>query len=89
MPWMVVGDVASLCRLPMWGVDVDGLPCPLHHPTAGSHQMRGQSFLSGATFSHCAAVGGGTLPWGANPLGLDIRWNVDRLGTCVTDPYME
>jgi hypothetical protein len=23
------------------------------------------------------------------PLGLDIRWSVDHLGTCVTDFYME
>jgi hypothetical protein len=27
---------------PMWGVDVDGLACPLHRPTAHNRQVRGQ-----------------------------------------------
>jgi hypothetical protein len=34
-------------------------------------------------------VGGGTFPGEAKPLALDIWWGVDRLGTCVTESYME
>jgi hypothetical protein len=34
-------------------------------------------------------MGGGAFPWGAKPLGLDICCSVDRLGTCVTESYME
>jgi hypothetical protein len=26
---------------------------------------------------------------GAKPLGLDIRWSVDHLVTCVTESYIE
>jgi hypothetical protein len=64
---MVLGDVASWHRLYLAtkpshvGVDVEGLACPLHHPTAFSHQSRGQSFLSGVVLSHRVAVGGGTI----------------------------
>jgi hypothetical protein len=34
-------------------------------------------------------VGGGTSPGDVEPLGLDIQWRVDCLGTCVTEFYME
>jgi hypothetical protein len=68
---------------------VDGLACPLHRATAYSHHARGQSFLSGAALLHHAAVGDGAFPGGAKPIGLDIRWSVDCLGTCVTESYME
>jgi hypothetical protein len=27
------------------GVDVDGVACQLHHPTACAHQTRGKSFM--------------------------------------------
>jgi hypothetical protein len=70
-------------------VDVDRLSCPLHCPTTYSRQTRGQSFLSGAALCHCVAVAGGTFLGGVKPLGLDIRWSVDRLGTCVTESYVE
>jgi hypothetical protein len=78
MSGMVLGDVASWHRLYLAvkpsqvGVDVDGLACPLHRRTACSHQSRGYNFLSGAALSHHVAVGGGTFPVGAKPLGLDI-----------------
>jgi hypothetical protein len=68
---------------------VDGLACPLDRPMVCSRQTRGQSFLSGVVLSHCAAVGGGVFSGGAKPLGLDIPWSVDRLGTYVTQSYME
>jgi hypothetical protein len=68
---------------------VDRLSCPLHHPTACSHQSRGQIFLSGAALSHRAIVGGGTFLEGAKPPGLDILWSADHSGTCVTKSYME
>jgi hypothetical protein len=73
MPMTVLGDVIVLHWLYMAaksshvGVDVDGLACPLHHPTACSCQTRGQSFLS-----HHAIVGGGAFSGGARPPSLDI-----------------
>jgi hypothetical protein len=48
-------------------VDLDGLPCPLHHPMAYSHQTSGQCFLSGTALSHRAAVGVGVFPGGVKP----------------------
>jgi hypothetical protein len=54
------------------GVDVDGLACHLHHPTDCDCQMRGQSFLSGASLSHCTIVGGDMFLGGMKPSGLDI-----------------
>jgi hypothetical protein len=33
------------------GVDVDGLACPLHRPTACNRPMRGQGLLSGTALS--------------------------------------
>jgi hypothetical protein len=51
--------------------------------------MRGQSFLPGAALSHHVVVGGGAFLGGVKPPGLDIRWSVDRLGTYVTESYME
>jgi hypothetical protein len=56
-----------LLSLPTWGVDVDGLACPLHRPMAYNHQTRGLSFLPGAALSHRAVVGGATFPGGAKP----------------------
>jgi hypothetical protein len=44
------------------GIDVDGLACPLHHPTGCTRQTRGQGLLSGATLSHRAVVSGGAFP---------------------------
>jgi hypothetical protein len=70
-----------LLSLLTWEIDVDGLAC--------NRQSRGQSFLSGATLSHHAAMGDGAFPGGVKPCGLDIRWSVDCLGTCVTKFYME
>jgi hypothetical protein len=70
VPGTVLKDVIALLgftwllSLPMWGVDVDGLACPLHRPTVCGHQTRGQSFLLGAAISHRIAVGGGTFPGG-------------------------
>jgi hypothetical protein len=46
-PEMILGEVASRCgftwclSLPTWGVDVDGLACPLHRPTIRSYQTMG------------------------------------------------
>jgi hypothetical protein len=43
MPRMILGEVASRSgftwwlSLPMWGVNVDGLACPLHQPMAHSY----------------------------------------------------
>jgi hypothetical protein len=54
------------------GADVDGLACLLHCPAVRNHQTRGQSILIGAAPSHHTVVGGGTIPRGAEPLGLDI-----------------
>jgi hypothetical protein len=45
---MILGEVASQSgftwqlSLPTWGVDVDGLACPLHRPMARGCQMWGQ-----------------------------------------------
>jgi hypothetical protein len=95
MPGTVLRDVASWHRLYLVaksshvGVDVDGLAYPLHRPMVCYCQTRGQSFLLGAALSHHAAVGDGTFQGGAKPLGLDIRWSVDRQRTCVTKSYME
>jgi hypothetical protein len=95
MPRMVLGDILAWHRLYLAakpshvGADMDGLAYPLHHPTTYNHQTRGQSFLSGVALSYRAAVDGGTFLGGARPPGLDIRRSVDRLGTCVTESYME
>jgi hypothetical protein len=49
VPRMVLGDVVSLLdftwllSLPTWGVDVDGLAYPLHHPTVHGSQMRNRA----------------------------------------------
>jgi hypothetical protein len=34
-------------------------------------------------------VGGGAFSRDVKPPGLDIRWSVDRLGTCITELYMD
>jgi hypothetical protein len=34
-------------------------------------------------------VGGDAFPGYAKPPCLDIRWSVDRLGTCIIELYME
>jgi hypothetical protein len=78
VPEMVLRDIASrrwlyLAAKPsLVGVDMDGLACPLHHPTVCSCQTRGQSFLSGAALSRHAAMGGGAFLGDAKPPGLDI-----------------
>jgi hypothetical protein len=52
MPGTVLGDVASrrgftwLLSLPTWGVDLDGLAYPLHHPTTHSCQSRGHDLAA-------------------------------------------
>jgi hypothetical protein len=67
MPGTILGDAVVLCLLYLaakpshMGVNVDGLVCPLHRPTAYNCQLRGQSFLSCAALSHHAAVGGGAF----------------------------
>jgi hypothetical protein len=38
---------------------------------------------------HVTVVGGGALSGDVKPSGLDIWWRVDRVGTCVTEFYME
>jgi hypothetical protein len=61
----VPGDVASRCWSDLVAksshvrVDVDGLPCPLHHPTAYNRQRRGHGFVPIAILSHCVVVGDG------------------------------
>jgi hypothetical protein len=75
---MVLGEVAGWHQLYLVakpsdvGVDVDGLACPLHRPTVYSHQTRGHGFLSGATLSRHAAMGGGAFSGDAKPPDLDI-----------------
>jgi hypothetical protein len=71
------------------GVDVDGLACPLHRPTAYNRQMMGQGFLLDAILSHQAAARGGSLLGDAKPPGLDICEGIDHLGTCIIEFYME
>jgi hypothetical protein len=78
MSGMIFGDIASrhwlyLAAKPSHvGVDVDRLACPLHRPTAYSHQSRGQSFLSAAALSHHVVVDDGAFLGVAKPPGLDI-----------------
>jgi hypothetical protein len=58
---MILGEFTLWCgftwqlSLPTWGVDVDGLACPLHRPTVRSYQTRGQSLLSGTILSCCCS----------------------------------
>jgi hypothetical protein len=72
-------DVALWCwpclvtKLSHMGVDVDGLPYPLHHPMACSRQTRGQGFLPGVVLSS----------------GLDICEGADRLGAWVIKFHTE
>jgi hypothetical protein len=93
MPRMALGDVASWHQFYMAakpshvGVDLDGLACPLHRPTSYSCQTMGHGFLIGDVLSHHAVVG--AFLGDKKPPGLDIRWSVDRLDTCVTESYME
>jgi hypothetical protein len=63
------------------GADVDGLSCPLHHPSTCGRQRRGKHILAGVALYHQAVVGNGALPRDVNPPVLDIWWSVDRLGT--------
>jgi hypothetical protein len=78
MPGMILGDAVMLCWLYLvtkpshMGVDVDGLTCPLHHPTVCSRQMKGWSFLLGVALSHHVAAGSGTFSGGARPPGQNI-----------------
>jgi hypothetical protein len=78
MPGTVLGDAIMLhqrylaAKPSHVGVDVDRLACLLHRPTTCSHHTWGQSFLSGASWSHHAAVDGGTFMGGARPPGQDI-----------------
>jgi hypothetical protein len=78
MSGIVLGDVASRCRLYLVakpshvGVDVHWLACPLQRPTVYGHQTRGHGFLSSATLSHHAEVGGGAFPRDVKPLGPNI-----------------
>jgi hypothetical protein len=78
MPEMVLGDIASRCQLYLvaktfhLGVDVDGLDWPLHCPIVCSHQMKGHGFMSSATLSCHAAVGGCAVLGDAKPPGVDI-----------------
>jgi hypothetical protein len=77
---MAFGDVTSWRRLYLVArsshvvVNVDRLACPLHHPMAYCHHMRGQGFLSGTVLSHHVAMGGGTFlrGGGVKPPSLDI-----------------
>jgi hypothetical protein len=91
----VPGDIASWHQLYLVakpfhvGVNMDGLACPLHYPTFCSYQTREQGFQLGDVLSHQVAVGGGPFPGDPKPPGLDIRWSVDRLGTCINELYME
>jgi hypothetical protein len=71
------------------GVDVDGLACPLHHPTACSYQTREHGFLPGVVLSHCATVGSGALLGDTKPSSLDICEGADRLGTYVIKFHIE
>jgi hypothetical protein len=68
---------------------VDGLAYPLYHPTACSHQTRGQGFLPGVVLSHHVAVDDDASLGNAKSPGLDICGGNDRLGTCVIEFYME
>jgi hypothetical protein len=70
------------------GDSVDGPACPLHCPTARSHQTRGQGFLPGIVLSRHAAVGGGALLGDTQPLVWGSCRDVDCLGTCITDFYI-
>jgi hypothetical protein len=70
------------------GVDVDGLAYPLHRPMACSHQTRRQRLLPWAILSHHYS-GRWRLSGDMKPPSLDIWWRVDRLGTYVTEFYME
>jgi hypothetical protein len=54
------------------GADVDGLAFFLYRPTVYHCQTRGQSFLTGATPSHHATLGGGAFPGGAKPPILEF-----------------
>jgi hypothetical protein len=53
------------------GVDVDELACPLHRPTACSHQTRGQGLLPGVVLSHHYS-GRWRISRDVKLLGLDI-----------------
>jgi hypothetical protein len=76
MPGSVLRDVVVLgftwlLSLPLWG-RCGRASLPLHHPTVCGHKTRGQRFLSDATLSRRATVGGGAFPGAANPPILDI-----------------
>jgi hypothetical protein len=61
-----------LLSLPTWGVNVDGLACLMHRPTAYGRQMRGHGFLPGVVLSHHVAKGSGALLGDTQPPSLDI-----------------
>jgi hypothetical protein len=91
----ILGDVIVLCQLYLdakpshMGVDVAGLANPLHRPMVCTHQMRGHSFLLGATMSHHTVVGSGTFLGGVpSPRPWIFDGGVDHLGISVTESYM-
>jgi hypothetical protein len=59
--WMMLEKVLGVGIVRRWfylaakpphvGLGVDGLACPLHRPTACSHETRGQSLLPGVVLS--------------------------------------
>jgi hypothetical protein len=75
MPMVFLGDVALqhwlyfIAKHSHVRVDVVGLACPLHRPTACSHEIGGQGFLSGAILSHYCS-GRWHLSGGCEALGL-------------------
>jgi hypothetical protein len=93
MPEMVLADVASRCCLYLTtkpshvGVDVDRLACPdtILWPVA---VRRGDMASCQILSCPIAAVGGGAFPGDAKPLGLDIWWSVDCMGTCAAECYL-
>jgi hypothetical protein len=85
MPKMVLRDVASWHRPYLTAKPSHvGSRCgwatyALHHPTACSHLTRGHTFLSGATSSYRAVVGGRIFSRGRSPRarifdGVFIVW---------------
>jgi hypothetical protein len=73
---MAFGDVTSRRRLYLVArsshvvVNVDRLACPLHHPMAYCHHMRGQGFLSGTVFSCHVTASSGIFLGRCKALGL-------------------
>jgi hypothetical protein len=61
-------------------------PCTIAWPIAVKRRDRASCQVLSCLI---VAVDSGAFPGDVKPLGLDIQFSVDDMGTCATESYME